>query len=78
MNVYMNYLRETYVPEDKREKAKFTDKDLSKDMPFARAIVAKIVKHVHPDTQETKARKNVMRAINFTLNKIVNKLKGLA
>ena len=78
MNEYIEFLREKYVPEDVREKAKITTKELSKDMSFARAIVAKITKHLHPDKQPTEARKHVMRAIQSTLNKIVNKLKGLA
>ena len=77
MNKYVEHLRMRYVPEEKREKAEITAKELSKDVPFARAIGSKITCHVHPDRQTTESKKQVMRAIQVSLNKIVNTLKGL-
>ena len=66
-----------YVPEEMREKVKITPEELSKDVPFARAIGSKITRHVHPDMKETDSDKQIMRAIQVSLNKIVNTLKSL-
>ena len=55
-----------------------TDKEKSKDFPFARAIVAKVSSKIHPDSYvNEKFKRQKYEKIASLVNNVVNRLKGL-
>ena len=49
-HLFVLYIWEEFVPDEKKKPEKpLTDADRSKDMKFARWIVARVSNHVHPD-----------------------------
>ena len=72
---FLEWIRDKYVPEDKRTELPPGD---IPDSKLARWIVSSISRHIHPDKFIDISKKQEMSKAAAFVNKYVDKLKGLA